>query len=189
MSHINHRDLLIVDVESTCWEGAAPGFEESEIIEVGWTILPASPEPDGEYSGNLLIKPERSQVSAFCTALTGHTTEGLKDGLSFERACMKMRSELHFPKFLWASWGDYDLNMFRRQCNERSAAYPFGPRHLNLKVMFSWLYGLGDGLSVGDALGFLGLEFEGRQHSGADDARNIARIAARMKKDHGSISA
>ena len=50
--------LLIVDVESTCWEGPPPPGQESEIIEIGLCLLEvASGQQQGKRS--LLVRPER----------------------------------------------------------------------------------------------------------------------------------
>lgn len=42
------------------------------------------------------------------------------------------------------------------------------------------MLGLPKRLSLGEALRYLGMEFEGSPHRGLDDARNIARIVWRV---------
>lgn len=72
--------IIIIDVESTCWEGANPVGMESDIIEIGVCLLDIQ---TGEITDNrgILIKPERSTISSFCTALTTITPEMVvKDG-------------------------------------------------------------------------------------------------------------
>lgn len=61
--------ILVIDLEATCWEGRQPKDQVSEIIEIGICVLDTQ---DGSISKNkgILIKPEKSSVSPFCTQLT-----------------------------------------------------------------------------------------------------------------------
>lgn len=61
--------IIVVDLEATCWEGNPPPGEEQEIIEIGVCALDIA---SGKRSRkrSLLIRPERSTVSHFCTQLT-----------------------------------------------------------------------------------------------------------------------
>jgi inhibitor of KinA sporulation pathway (predicted exonuclease) len=65
--------ILIIDVEATCWDGANPPGMENDIIEVGVCLLNVQ---TGELSNSkgILVKPERSTVSSFCTELTTRAT-------------------------------------------------------------------------------------------------------------------
>jgi inhibitor of KinA sporulation pathway (predicted exonuclease) len=62
--------LNVIDVEATCWDGAPPVGAVGEIIEIGLTIVDLG---RGERVGRhrVLVRPVRSEVSAFCTELTG----------------------------------------------------------------------------------------------------------------------
>ena len=78
--------IIVVDVESTCWQGAPPRGQESEIIEIG--ICPveiASGQRLGKES--ILVKPMCSTVSKFCTKLTTLTQEQVDTGITFKEAC------------------------------------------------------------------------------------------------------
>lgn len=85
-----------------------------------------------------------------------------------------------FKDSLFCSWGDYDRNQFKQDCEYHSLDYPFTGGHLNLKAEFSRAFGLKKKMGVTDALRHLGLRFEGSHHRGLDDARNIARIVRRV---------
>jgi len=70
-----------------------------------------------------------------------------------------------------------------RQCTTSNIAYPlWAEKWVNLRKVFSGAYQLSQP-SLSTMLGFFGLRFEGRQHSGIDDARNIARVLARLIAD------
>ena len=49
--------IIIIDVESTCWEGANPVGMESDIIEIGICLLDVQ---TGEITNNkgILVKPD-----------------------------------------------------------------------------------------------------------------------------------
>jgi len=176
--------ILVVDVESTCWDGASSErrHQESEIIEVGYALLD---QKSFQISQNdhLVIQPENSDVSDFCTQLTGWTTESLADGMSYEAACVHLRQKLSSRRRVFASWGNYDRRQFERQAESFRIPYPFGKSHLNVKDLFVLLSGRQHACNVETALKILNLNFEGRPHSGKDDALNIARILAVLLRD------
>ena len=169
--------LLVVDVESTCWEGAPPAGEESEIIEIGLCLLDVASLERVERR-SLLVRPEHSQVSAFCTQLTTLTAEQVASGVAFAEACAELRGELRGRDRVWASYGDYDRRQFERQCQARGVAYPFGATHLNVKSLFALAHALPHEVGMDAALGRLSLPLEGTHHRGGDDAWNIAAILA-----------
>ncbi len=78
--------LLVIDVESTCWESAPPDDQEPEIIEVGVCVLDVR---SGERltRESILVRPERSAISPFCARLTTLTPDKLERGVPFARAC------------------------------------------------------------------------------------------------------
>ncbi len=61
--------IVVVDVESTCWEGQPPPGEESEISEIGVCLVDVATGARAERR-SILIRPERSRVSPYCTSLT-----------------------------------------------------------------------------------------------------------------------
>jgi inhibitor of KinA sporulation pathway (predicted exonuclease) len=169
--------VLVIDLESTCWEGAPPPGEVSEIIEIGVCALDLGTLERIEKRC-LLVKPVRSTVSPFCTRLTTLTAEDLQDGLSLAEAVRTLRKEYHSQDRLWASWGDYDRRQFERACADQGVPYPFGSRHLNVKTLFAAACGSDRELGLDAAYDLLGLRMEGTHHRGVDDAWNIAGVLA-----------
>ncbi|MBJ7427386.1 MAG: exonuclease domain-containing protein [Bacteroidia bacterium] len=168
--------ILIVDIEATCWEGALPEGMANDIIEIGICLLDVN---TGEITDNrgILVKPERSVVSTFCTQLTTITQEMLNnEGISFKDACKILKTEYDSPSRAWASFGAYDLNQFKRQCTDQGIGYPFGPSHINVKTLFALKKKLGHEQGMDGALKLLNLDLEGTHHRGVDDAKNIAKI-------------
>ncbi|MFN8528946.1 MAG: 3'-5' exonuclease [Anaerolineae bacterium] len=176
--------LLIVDVESTCWEGQPPGGQQSEIIEIGvcWFDV-KSGRPHDQRS--VLVKPQRSKVSPFCTSLTTLTQEEVNQGLSFVDACALLEVEYDAKAHVWGSWGAYDLRMFQDQCRSFGTAYPFGSQHVNLKRRFADRLNQKKQVGMAAALRMLDLPLMGTHHRGGDDAYNIGCIAAALVKQFG----
>ncbi|MGK3993435.1 exonuclease domain-containing protein [Sorangium sp. So ce1024] len=171
--------ILVVDVESTCWDGDPPRGEENEIIEVGvCTLEVASGQRRDRRS--ILVRPERSRVSPFCTSLTTLTQADVDAGISFKEACAILRGELKAQDRLWASYGDYDRRMFERQCQARDVPFPFGPSHLNVKTLFAVVHALPREVGMAEALERAGLPLTGTHHRGGDDAYNIAGLLAHL---------
>ncbi|WP_418955452.1 exonuclease domain-containing protein [Streptomyces tritici] len=172
-----HRtDLLnVVDVEATCWDGQPPPGAVSEIIEIGLTVVDLAAGRRLERH-RVLVRPERSRVSAFCTELTGLTQEEVEGGVGFAEACRLLAREHGAGLRPWASWGDYDRHQFTRQCGATGVRYPFGRVHTNAKAVFTEAYGLRKRPGMARALSLAGLPLEGRHHRGEDDAWNIAAL-------------
>jgi inhibitor of KinA sporulation pathway (predicted exonuclease) len=58
--------------------------------------------------------------------------------------------------------------------------YPLGEVHVNAKAVFTGARGLRRRPGMAKALELAGLPLEGRHHSGADDAWNIAGIVLQL---------
>ena len=167
--------ILVVDVESTCWEGYPPSGQVSEIIEIGiCTIDVATLTPD-EKRG-IFVRPVQSQVSEFCTRLTTITSEQLQGAEPLQAALRVLRHDFRSHERLWASWGDYDRRQFERNCSARGLGYPFGIGHLNVKTLFAAGAGLSREVGMDEACHQVGIEMEGVHHRGVDDAWNIAKV-------------
>lgn len=167
------KSLIVIDVEATCWENnQTPPGQQSEIIEIGICLL------DGEISKqrSILVRPERSKVSPFCTELTTLTQEMVDTGIPFREACALLESEYDSPNVMWGSWGDYDRKMFEQQCASFGVPYPFSDKHTNLKKLFARVFRLPRPTGMAGALEIANLSLVGTHHRGGDDAYNIARL-------------
>jgi inhibitor of KinA sporulation pathway (predicted exonuclease) len=54
--------IIVIDVESTCWQDTPPVGQESEIIEIGVCTVDVASGKRLEKE-SILVKPERSKVS------------------------------------------------------------------------------------------------------------------------------
>lgn len=176
--------MNIVDVESTCWDDPIEDRKNtSEIIEIGIVQIDM-----GTFEINkcesIIIKPSESTVSEFCTTLTGWTQEKVDvNGIGFEDALELLINNYDSKNLPWGSYGEYDKNMFIRQCNRRGLSYPFSDEHTNIKELLRKKNYKIKGLQ--SALREFGLTFVGRHHNGLDDAINISSVYAKHVRKYG----
>ena len=167
--------IIVIDVEATCWDGEPPPDQENEIIEIG--VCPLDVVNGNRLKKHsIIVKPERSTVSTFCTKLTSLTQEDVDQGIPFAEACLLLKREFRTKQRVWASYGDYDRCQFEYQCRSRDIPYPFGPTHINIKNLFAIARQLSYEVGMAQALKILDLPLEGVHHRGEDDAWNIAGI-------------
>ena len=169
--------VLIVDVESTCWErpNEQPPHQKNDIIEIGVVPLSLLNLTIGKAK-NIIVKPTTSKVSKFCTRLTGLTQKEVDAGMSFKDACKKLVSESDTQKIPWVSWTDYEPKQFKWQCAAEKVAYPFGAGHWSFSDTFAKTMGLEHDVGLIAALKVMGMQFEGTHHRGRWDALNIAKL-------------
>lgn len=171
--------ILVVDVESTCWDGEPPPGEMSEIIEIGLCLVDVATLTRVERH-SILVCPATSTVSAYCTQLTTLTQADVDAGISLVEACRWLDQQHRSRQRLFASYGDYDRVQFERNCAALGIVYPFGPTHLNVKNLAAVSYGWSREVGMSEALRRVGLPLEGTHHRGGDDAWNIAGLLCHL---------
>jgi inhibitor of KinA sporulation pathway (predicted exonuclease) len=172
----NDRPFLVIDLEATCDSDGQMPREETEIIEIGAVLVDATTlAPLGEWQ--TFVRPlGHAVLTPFCKQLTSITQADVDAAPTFPVAMQGLARFVHGHDALFCSWGEYDRNQFRRDGARHGVRAPLGKDHLNLKERFTRVAGDGKKLGVGQALGRVGLRFEGTAHRGIDDARNIARL-------------
>ncbi|CAM2007207.1 3'-5' exonuclease [Acanthopleuribacter pedis] len=174
------KEMLVIDLEATCWEDRRPAGQTPEIIEIGLCRLDLETLQPHEKT-SILVRPEQSEISPFCTELTSITPDMVaKDGIPFAEACSRLRKRFGAKTKPWASYGNYDRLQFERQCSQTEIPLPLSPTHLNIKTMVALHLQLPREVGMKAALQMLKIPLEGRHHRGDDDAWNTAKIAARL---------
>ena len=172
--------MLIVDLEATCWRGYPPKGMFNEIIEIGVVVVDNNTK-EIINKKSIIVKPEYSEISDFCTELTTLTPEFVNEhGVSFKRACSILRDEFKSHKTMWGSWGSYDEKQFRKDCLRKNVDYPFSDNYYNIKPLFSFALGINKDLGVSSALKHLDIPFEGTPHRGIDDAVSVAKLLKKI---------
>lgn len=175
---MRYDKIIVIDVESTCWEGNI-SKDVNEIIEIGICTIDTKSRNILEPK-NIIVKPTYSYVSDFCTRLTTLTQEDVDNGISFSDACSILINEFDTKRCVWGSYGYYDKNQFEAQCERENVQYPFSYSHINIKILFALVNSLHGQVGMADALKMLGIPLKGTHHRGGDDAQNIAQILLRI---------
>lgn len=180
--------ILVVDVEATCWETREEqGDRPNEVIEIGIVELRLK-TGDCSLPTSYLIKPQFTEISAFCTHLTGWKPEDFVDAGTVTDTLAAIKSDFGIQQDdMWCSYGEFDRK--KLGCEGRSSLgglygvrrhenpFAFMRTHFNIKTLFAIKFGLRNEVSMDAALRIANLELEGRHHNGADDAFNIAKLA------------
>lgn len=176
MKSLNYDKIVVIDVECTC-DDADPTFKDrAEIIEIGAIIADLH---SGEIvqRDSIIITPERTPITPFCTQLTTIDQKMIDDrGVSWREAVTQM-IDLGYTAHPWLSWGDYDKNMIQRMIRQHGTNSPVSHRHINARVAFTIKHQLKREPGLITALKHLGLSFTGTHHRGIDDAVNIWTLA------------
>lgn len=172
--------ILVLDLEFTCWMGRPPKGMQQEIVEIG--IVEVDIKRDKIIkTQRILVKPENSEISKFCTELTGIKQSDVEnEGIELRAANDILINDYNSKNSIWSSWGSYDKKHYIKECSLKKIDYPFSIDYIDLQKKYSEhletkrLYG------VENALFDLNLKFEGKPHSALDDAYNTARILLNM---------
>ena len=186
---------VIIDYECTCWENKGPDdalLHPHEIIEFPAVFLNSDTlEIDFEF--HAYVRPTENPVlSPFCFELTGieqawvDSADDLKTVMTrFEDFLIKN----DINRFTTCTDGPWDFVKFlRTESIRKGIAYPtWALKWVDIRRRFEEDHKLEKRVGVNEMLAILGLEFEGRPHSGIDDARNIARIVKSCHKNLGGV--
>jgi len=185
---MNKDNFVILDIEVNVEENT-PFELHFNVIQLGATKI-----TNGDYDNydtfNSYIKPQDNQGASM-----GELTEFIKkltkieqktideEGVSFTDAWNKF---LVFcaPYFeFFASWGEYDWNILKKNCDYFGLPFPF-KYHVNIKDYYRMIYSNKSvklGMGVPSALKFFGLTYnEEGHHNGLEDAKMITMIAKAM---------
>lgn len=182
MSRYKLDRILCIDTEWTCWDGPPPDGMASEIIEIG--IVEADIETLSILrEGRYLVRPERSTVSPYCTALTGLTQREVhRQGRALGDTLRSLAKAFGPASKLTIAWGD-DWSGIERECGLAGIPNPFPPGHA---VDIGKAYAIQSGSTrrpgLETALERMGLGFEGEPHRAVTDARNTVRAYAGMSR-------
>jgi inhibitor of KinA sporulation pathway (predicted exonuclease) len=191
----NLRTGIVVDIEATCWASREEqGTKPNEIIEIGVALLEYKTGAILERA-SIAVKPRFTEVSAFCTELTGWTQAVIdEEGLDIVEALAEFYHLFKpTPMDVWYSCGEYDKLKLSSGTNPGSLftlygikadANPFElmRKHVNIKTLFAIKRKLTKEPGMARMMGMIGATLEGRHHNGSDDALNIAKIVTYVLK-------
>ncbi|CAH1795256.1 unnamed protein product [Owenia fusiformis] len=193
--------LIVIDFESTCWENSK--YRSQEIIEFPAVLLNTLTGKIENEFHYYVMPQEQPTLSDFCKNLTGISQAMVEDGIPlsmclnrFNHWLTKIADEKHivynthtgnsidFNLCTFVTWSDWDLSVClqyecrRKQLRKHAALNSW----VDLRATYKNFYERKPN-GLNGALQDVGIEFEGRQHSGLDDAKNTAKLAWRMMCD------
>lgn len=198
--------LAILDFEATCEDSMINDTWIHEIIEFPVVFLNVK-TLQKEFEFHRYVHPVETEVlTMFCHQLTGIHQEWVEDApvlpqvlAEFEEFCER-RSLVHAPvvkspagklevravrgkkTFVFATDGPWDFqNFLLPECTRKGLVYPISTRFfVNVRNWFGTKVNNGRRTNIQNMLKFFQLKFEGRAHSGIEDARNITRICIKL---------
>ncbi|XP_040001313.1 ERI1 exoribonuclease 2 [Xiphias gladius] len=197
--------LIVIDFESTCWR--EKNNYSQEIIEFPAVLLnTSSGEVESEF--HTYVQPQEHPIlSEFCTELTGITQMQVEAGIPLQiclsRFCrwlqnLQLERGVVFPNrqqkcsasspsqklCTFLTWSDWDLGVcLQYECKRKQLHKPDVLNSwIDLRSTYRLFYNRKP-KGLNGALQDLGIQFSGREHSGLDDSRNTAQLAARMMRD------
>ncbi|KAK2705983.1 3'-5' exoribonuclease 1-like [Artemia franciscana] len=185
--------FVVIDFEATCEAGKQEEYRH-EIIEFPAVLIKGTTGEVVDEFRQFCRPSLEPKLSDFCLELTGISQETIDASPSFIEVLDMFKRWLEKHQlgtkysFSLVTDGPWDMGRFLLiQCSLCGITFPeFALTWCNIRKIFSNYYDTRRyPLSV--MLELLGMEFEGRAHSGLDDARNIARILSRLLLDGANL--
>lgn len=170
---------VIIDFEATCDKNNSMPNKEREIIEFA-AVLVNKKTLLTEDEFDMFVKPINNPIlTDYCVTLTSISQEDVDDAFKFNTVLSQFSKWLtkHKGTKTFCSWGAYDKRQLEQDCAMHGSKYPFdNDEHIDVKKLFSATKGYKRKYSLSNALKKIKIDFQGTQHRGIDDARNIAAV-------------
>ena len=155
--------IIVFDLETTCWEGKGNHYKYREVIALGACILDVkSLEIIGDC--NLVCKPTKTEISEYCTSITGITQELADEGIDFEEMCKQVIQKYDSKNLPCAAWGNDGEKMYS-ECRQKECKHPFSNQYLNISLLYSVMMGKPHNNGLERSLAELGMKFIGEKHN------------------------
>ena len=180
----------VIDFECTCWREEDPDRKAHEIIEFPAVFL-NSQTLEVEFEFHEYVRPTENPIlSPFCVELTGISQATVDAGKALKTVIDEFQTFLEINKidsFTACTDGPWDFSKFLApETTRKGLPVPAWARKwIDVRRRFQYTFDLPKWVGVSDMLAHLNMEFEGREHSGIDDARNIARIVKAIHRKRG----
>ena len=179
--------LLVLDFEATC-DKDSPNWV-NEIIEFPIILLRTQDYATIAEFHSFVKPTQNPTLTRFCVEFTGIEQHNVDSAPSLQEVLQQVREWMisqnlidaegtPLVPFSFATDGPWDFRDFLLpECERLGIECPFYmKKSIDLRALFPAFFEC-KRMGLHGMLNVLGLKFEGRQHSGIADARNIARIA------------
>ncbi|CAG9577783.1 conserved hypothetical protein [Leishmania major strain Friedlin] len=174
--------LLVLDFEATCEEHPPPNYLY-EIIEFPVVVVDARLQRVVAEFHRFVRPRYKRELSSFCKKLTGMRQEDVDTAASLEEVIRQFERWLSHTlpphaRCMFVTDGPMDLRefMYYHSVSRQGIRFPsLFYQFIDVKQTFACFFRCSQG-KIKAMLEVMHLPFEGRLHSGLDDARNIASI-------------
>jgi inhibitor of KinA sporulation pathway (predicted exonuclease) len=175
-----NNSILVVDLEMTCWRGHPPSGQEQEIIDIGLcAVAPGGVEVSQPH--DIWVKPIRSEVSRFCTQITGITDEDLDDGQPFSVAGEELKKYSRHC-CAWGSYGLPDKRWLEIEYARLGRPGLKGMPYINIRKLVRNFFSLEYCTGLAESVRLCGKRFVGKAHTGGVDAYNAAVVLGHIMR-------
>lgn len=188
------RFVFCVDLEATCDE-IMPGTQASsrqlsiqpkdmEIIEIGVIVLDRLSNLSMTAEFSRLVRPtSHPTLTRFCTSLTGIKQIDVDRAITFPTVNNELNAFLEpylIDGAVWCSWGRYDADQLRQDSTRLEITSLLTElEHLEVDEFYSRAFGI-PAPCLKEATESMGIAWHGAYHRASDDARNLARLLAKL---------
>lgn len=188
-----YRYLCVADFEATCDEGSIHKWTH-EIIEFPVVLIDLQKNATVIDEFHTYVRPTKvPTLTEFCKKLTGITQDSVDSAPTLDQVLedfeeWRISRGLVYNKthknFAFVTHGPWDLrNFLDGECKRKAINKPkYFDSWIDLKLAFSEFYKLQQ-RPIKHMLKHFDLTFKGREHSGLDDSRNLARVAMKMVRE------
>lgn len=159
------------------------GGMAKEIIQTGAVLLRSDLTVEGEFSS--YSRPQIGYVSHYVRKMTGITNDKLREAPSIAEVLADMAEWLGDREVTAMSWSDSDCRQMEKEMRVKGIRIPvieaLFRNWADFQLDFGKLAGFKERCSLADALRICHIEPDGREHDGLCDARNTARIFAKVQ--------
>lgn len=149
-----------------------------EIIEIGAVMLDETFHKIEQFS--LYVKPEYGSITSYYTSLTGITNDMVENSPVFAIAMEQFYQWIHGREVTMYSWSDSDSKQLQKEAQLKgildSRLENLLQHWVDFQKVFGKMLGIEKKIALKDAIGAIGEDFKGRQHSALCDAQNTAEI-------------
>jgi inhibitor of KinA sporulation pathway (predicted exonuclease) len=169
---MNYTKIVLFDLEMCCWKDTK---KIGEIIEIGLVVVDLKTKTIVK-KGQYYVKPEKDDISDFCTDLTKITSHVIKkQGRPLKEVLATIQKNFGGKKTIYGAWGRDD-SVLNNECHGKNINILFD-EFINVAALYRMKKNeTGNRVSLTEALNNESIEFEGNAHSGLVDAYNLAKL-------------
>lgn len=174
-------NVVFYDMEMCCFETSK---EVGEIIEIGAVMVNLKlGRVVKEYS--VLVKPERDEISEFCTSITGISPKMLKSAVPLKEAMRRLHKHMS-PNHYWLSWGSDDV-VLAKECGEKGV--DLNPKTLiNLAPLVRMMFMKNRNFGLKEVCEHFDAPVVSPAHRALPDAQTLANLGLKLLGNGGVIS-